>query len=125
VASALELDVVVREVGDVVGRLALAPRPAALAQVERVEGEPAVGEEVGHRGLEEVVAEAVHVEDGPARRLRLGPGASHERGEDLALPVRVVAQRVRELLVAVAQDVGPPVGHRASSCSPGISPRRA
>ena len=108
--GATELGVVVeREVGDVVRRLAGAARAPALAQVEGEEREPVVGEEVGEGGLEEVVGEPVHVEDGADRVLRRL--ATHERADDLALAVGILTELQHLLLVPVAQDVRLPVGH--------------
>ena len=61
--GAFEFGVVAGEVGGEVRRLAGPARPAALAQVQRVEGEAALGEVIGQLGVEEVVGVAVHRQD--------------------------------------------------------------
>src|SRR5690606_41327421 len=96
-------------------------RAGALAQVERVERVAAVGVEVGQLGLEEVVAEAVDVDDGRARGVLEAP--ADESRPDGALAVRILAQLDRALLVRVAQDVCRPVAHEASlSVGPTVGP---
>ena len=52
------------QVGDVVGRAAVADGPAVVAQVERVDVVPVGAEGVGELRVEEVVDETVHVEEG-------------------------------------------------------------
>ena len=66
----------------------VAPRPAALVQVQRVEGEAAVGEVIGELGVEEVVGVAVHRQH---RVPRPGPpvAAAHQGGDEVALAVGV------------------------------------
>ena len=88
---AVEFFIAQREVRDVVRGLAGAPRPARFAQVESVEGQTLRGEEVGECRLEEVVREAVHVQDGGARRLFRAGLAPHQHRGDRALSVRVGA----------------------------------
>ena len=60
VQRALQLDVVAGQIGGEVRGLAIPPGPAALVQVEGVEGEATVDEVVGDLGVEEVVGEPVH-----------------------------------------------------------------
>src|SRR5262245_33756472 len=68
------------------GRLPLPhERAAVLAQVERVEGVAFRREALRHVALEEVVAEAVDVEHGAARRL--ARGQTHKRGHGLAVVI--------------------------------------
>ena len=116
VERAVQLRVVMLEVGGEVRGLAGAPGPAGLAQVEGVESQAAGGAEVGQLGLEEVVGEPVDVEhravDG---LLRGGRTTDHDR-DHLALAVGVGAELEDVLLVAVAEEVGLPgrglrVGH--------------
>ena len=71
----VELGVVLREVAAEVRRLVRKQRPAVLAQVERVEVVAERGEELGRRRLEEVVAEAVHVQHGARARPGRRPGS--------------------------------------------------
>jgi hypothetical protein len=111
---ATQLGVVVEgKVGDVMRRLAGTARAPTLAQVEGEEREPTVGEEVGEGGLEEVVGEPVHVEDGAVGLLRRL--ATHERSDDPALPVGILTELQHLLLVPVAQDVRLPVGHASQN----------
>ena len=98
----VDLGEVLVEVGDVVGGLVLAQRPAVLAQVEGVEGVAAVGPPPGVLGVEEVVGEAVHVQHRPAVGSR---GLERDQGgDDGALAVG----RERDGLdpVVGAEDVG-------------------
>jgi hypothetical protein len=88
---ALKLIVAEREIRHVMRRLAPAPRPARLAQVEGVERQPPFGEEVGQCRLEEVIGEAVHVQDGPTHGLTRPGLAPHKHGSDLPFPVGVGA----------------------------------
>jgi len=92
-----------------VRRLALPERAAALAQVERVEREAALGPELGQLGLEEVVAEAVDVDHRAARRALVA--TTHQRGVDPALAVGILAEVDRQALVRLAQDVRAPGVH--------------
>ena len=75
----VEVGEVGAQVGDVVGRLVRPDRTTVLAQVDRVEVVAALGPPLGVVGLEEVVAEAVHVEDGATGGLRR---TSYDEGRD-------------------------------------------
>ena len=104
-----EFFVVVAQIRGVVRGVLLAERPAALAQIDRVERDAAVGEEIGERLMEEVVGESVDVEDRTARigcRLLL----AHERCGDRVLTVRVGAEGDGQRLVAIEKTIGLPVG---------------
>ena len=99
--GAFEFGVVAGEVGGEVRRLAGLARPAALAQVQRVEGEAAVGEVIGQLGVEEVVGVAVHRQD----RMRppggvLGGPMAHQGRDDVAFAVGIGPERDRALPVA-------------------------
>jgi hypothetical protein len=112
--GAFEFGVVAGEVGGEVRRLAGLARPAALAQVQRVEGEAALGEVIGQLGVEEVVGVAVHRQD----RVRppgvvLGRPAAHQGRDDVAFAVGIGPERDRALPVA-GQDVRHPASHQAS-----------
>ena len=106
---ALQLDVVVGQVGGEVRSLALPPGPAALVQVERKKRKATPDEVVGHFGVEEVVGEPVHQQYGVA-----GGGVliafANQGGHQIALAVRIGAERQRLLPVA-RQHVGLPGSH--------------
>ena len=109
-----EFGVVTGEIGGEVRRLVGLSRPAALAQVQCVEGEAAVREVIGQLGVEEVVGVAVHRQD----RMRssggvLGLPAAHQGRDDVALTVRIGPEWDRALPVA-GQDVGHPASHQVS-----------
>src|ERR1700761_2073694 len=93
--------------------MAWLPRPAALAQVERVELQPPSREEVREFGLEEVVGEPVDVQDRALPLLqRFFPEPwvpADEDRLDSALAVRIAPEVEDDLGVAGAQDVGLPV----------------
>ena len=98
----VDLGEVLVQVGDVVGRLVLAQRPAVLAEVDGVEGVAAVGPPPGVLGVEEVVGEAVHVQHGTSvgpRRLE-----RHQRGDHG--PLAVGRERDRLHPVLRTEDVG-------------------
>ena len=97
----VQLGEVVAQVAAEVRGLVREQAAAVLAQVERVEVPAALGEEVGHVGLEEVVDEAVHVEHGAAGR---AVGAPPHEGRDHR-PLVVGAQLDRPPLVGGAQHV--------------------
>ena len=81
----VDLGEVLVEVGDVVGGLVLAQRPAVLAEVDGVERVAAIGPPPGVLAVEEVVGETVHVEDGAT--VGTGRLEGDERGDDGALVV--------------------------------------
>ena len=89
--------------------------PPVLAHVERVERRPRLAQPIRHLGLEEVVVAPVQVQDGQAGAL--GWARAHE-GRD-AGAFRVVDQLDRARLVAVAQDVGAPLGAGRTGLAPG------
>ena len=78
-------------------------------QVEGVEGEAAGDEVVGDLGVEEVVGEAVHQQHARCCG-RFGVAAAHQGGHQIALSVRIGAERERLLPVA-GQNVGLPGSH--------------
>jgi hypothetical protein len=87
----VQFGVITAQVGREVRRLALAPRPPALVQVQGVKSEAALGEVIGKLGVEEIVGESVHHQ----HRMpgRSGHTASHQRRNELALPVWIRAKR--------------------------------
>src|SRR6185369_16657194 len=91
------------------GMLARQQRAAVLAQVERVERVALGGEALGHVALEEVVDEAMHVEDSAARRV--ARRQAHQRRHHTA--VVVLRRRQLERLEAGQQAIRLP-GHAAS-----------
>ena len=105
---AIELAVVAGQVGGEVRGQAAARRAPTLAQVQRIEGEPAAGEMIGQRGVEEVVGVSVHCQDRIGGRR--GIATTQQRRVDVALAVGVVTQRDGELPVA-GQDIGLPASH--------------
>jgi hypothetical protein len=97
----VQLGVVLRQVAGEVRRLVREQTPAVLAEIQCVEMPAALDVEVGQVRLEEVVHEAVHVED-RAAGWGVG-GAMHQGGDHLALIVRVERDHVP--FVRVTQDV--------------------
>jgi hypothetical protein len=89
-------------------RLPGSPRPAGLAQVQRVEGEAAGREEVRQLRLEEIVRVSVDVQDRAVDGLARPGRAPHQDGGDLALTVRVPA-KLEHLLLVTLEGVGLPV----------------
>ena len=81
----VELGVVLRQVLHEVGRLVLAQGAAVLAEVERVERVASRGPPLGVLTMEEVVGEAVHVQDGAAGTL--ASGLAHQGCHDRTLGV--------------------------------------
>ena len=77
--------------------------------VDGVEAEPVGGERVGELGVEEIVGEAVHRENGV--RGRCGVAATNQGGEQVALAIGVWPERQAGLLVA-GKDVISPFGLR-------------
>src|SRR5690606_10216768 len=119
----VELVVVEREVGDVVRGLTTPPGPPTLAQVECIERIAPLGEEVGELPLEEVVTEAVHVEDGAAHPLPRTYRSADQGRLDLALAVGIDAEVEGPALVAV-EDVGVPRRCGAHAGTLASRPRR-
>ena len=109
VQCALQLDVVAGQIGGEVRSLALPPGPAALVQVESVEGEATVDEVVGDLGVEEVVGEPVHQQHGVSDG-RFLLACANQGGHQFALSVRIEAERQRLLPVA-RQYIGLPGSH--------------
>lgn len=95
------------QVGGEMRCLILPQRPAALAQIERVEGVPARVKEIGQRLLEEVVGESVHVQYRAAAP-GIGSGAPDQGRRDRPLVVRVGTEGDRRDLIAVEVPVGLP-----------------
>ena len=118
----VELEVVLAQVRGVVAVLLGHPGPAALAQVQGIEGEAPGGEEVGQLGLEEVVREAVHVQHGSPHVLARPGDAPHQHRAHVALTVRVGAELEDRLLVALAEDVGLPLDRGAHARAPDPEP---
>ncbi len=106
----VEFRVVELQVRHEVRGLTRTPGAAAFAQVEGEEGVALLGEMLGDVLLEEVVGEPVDVQHRAVPRQVPGLVAD-QRGLDVALPVRIGTQRDRQLLVAVAEDVGSPSSH--------------
>jgi hypothetical protein len=92
--------------------------------VERVERQPALGEEIGQRRLEEVVGEPVHVQHGAPHGLAVPGLAPHQHGVDFPLAVGVGAQVKDRLRVAVAQYVRLPLDSTHASSPSGTVHRQ-
>ena len=89
---------------------------AALTQVECEEGVTLLGKVLGEVLLEEVIGEAVHVQNGTAclHRLLLRLVAD-QCCVHLAFAVRIRSERDRQLLISVTEDVWNPSSHKSQS----------
>ena len=117
----VQLDVVLGEVEAEVRRLVRQQRAAVLAEVEGVEVVAEPGPELGQVALEEVVAEAVHVQHGTLAAVR--GGGVDERGDDAALAVVGELEHLRD--EGLPEDVGHALAHAAGVCPrslPGVEP---
>src|SRR6202034_4206882 len=94
----IKLAVVAGQVAGEVRSLATAPRTSTFAQIQRVESEPAAGEVIGQRGVEEVVGISVYRQHGVGGRRRVA--TTQQRCVDGALAVGIITQRDGELPIA-------------------------